>query len=99
PDADSVLDKLDEETAELRAELAGADPARIEDELGDMFFVMVNLARKLGCDGEQALARANAKFERRFRAVEARLAAAGTTPEAAGLAEMEALWQAVKREG
>ena len=50
-------------------------------------------------DGEQALARANAKFERRFRAVEARLAAAGTTPEAAGLAEMEALWQAVKREG
>lgn len=99
PDAMAVLDKLDEETDELRAELDGADPARIEDELGDMFFVMVNLARKLGCDAEQALARANAKFERRFRAVEARLAAEGRTPAEAGLDGMEAAWQAVKREG
>lgn len=96
PDAEAVLDKLAEETAELRAELDTADPDRIEDELGDMFFVMVNLARKLGCESEQALARANAKFERRFRAVEARLAASGRTPAEAGLAEMEALWHDVK---
>ena len=98
PDAQAVLDKLAEETHELRAELAGADPARLEDELGDMLFVMVNLARKLGCDGEAALARANAKFERRFRAVEQRLAAQGLAPAMVDLAAMEAAWQAVKRD-
>jgi ATP diphosphatase len=96
PDAAAVLDKLAEETQELRAELPGADPARVEDELGDMLFVMVNLARKVGCDGEAALARANAKFERRFRAVEQRLAAQGLTPTMADLAAMEAAWRAVK---
>ena len=96
-DADAVLDKLGEETAELRAELHEADPDRIEDEIGDMFFVMVNLARKLGCDAEAALARANAKFERRFRAVEAALAADGRAPRDAGIEAMETLWQAVKR--
>ncbi|MCW8307444.1 nucleoside triphosphate pyrophosphohydrolase [Acidiphilium sp. PA] len=96
PDAAAVLDKLDEEIAELRAELPGSDPERIEDELGDLFFVMVNLARKLGCSGDAALRRANAKFERRFRAVEALLAGTGTTPEQAGLDAMEALWRQVK---
>ncbi|MBW4037174.1 MAG: nucleoside triphosphate pyrophosphohydrolase [Proteobacteria bacterium] len=96
PDAAAVLDKLDEEIAELRAELPGNDPDRIEDELGDLFFVMVNLARKLGCSGDAALRRANAKFERRFRAVEALLASAGTTPEQADLDAMEALWRQVK---
>ena len=98
PDAQAVLDKLAEETHELRAELASADPARLEDELGDMLFVMVNLARKLGCDGEAALSRANAKFERRFRAVEQRLAAQGLAPAMVDLAAMEAAWQAVKRD-
>ncbi|MGC9268948.1 nucleoside triphosphate pyrophosphohydrolase [Acidiphilium sp.] len=96
PDAAAVLDKLDEEITELRAELPGADPDRIEDELGDLFFVMVNLARKLGRTGEAALTRANAKFERRFRGVEQALAAQGRTPEQAGLDEMERLWRAVK---
>jgi ATP diphosphatase len=97
PDAPAVLAKLDEEVAELRAELAGADPARLADELGDMLFVMANLARKLGLDAERCLREANQKFARRFGAVEAALAAAGRTPADASLAEMEALWQAVKR--
>jgi ATP diphosphatase len=98
PDAEHVLDKLDEEVAELRAELAGADPERLEDELGDMLFVLANLARKLKLDPEAALRRANAKFARRFMAVERRLAAEGITPAEAGLARMEAAWQAVKRD-
>ena len=97
PDAERVLDKLDEEVAELRAELADADPDRLEDELGDMLFVLANLARKLKLDPEAALRRANAKFARRFAAVERRLAAEGTTPAEAGLARMETVWQDVKR--
>ncbi len=97
-DAPAVLDKLAEETAELRAELAEADPARLADEMGDMLFVMANLARKLGLDAETCLRQANDKFVRRFRGVERRLAAEGRTPAEAGLGEMEAAWQAVKRE-
>lgn len=65
-----VIDKLDEETAELRAAIASGDRAEIEDELGDAFFVMVNIARKLGMDSETALARACDKFEHRYRAME-----------------------------
>lgn len=96
PDAAAVLDKLDEEVRELRAELAGADRDRLEDELGDMLFVMANLARKLALDPEAALRRANAKFARRFAAVEARLAERGLLPGDVGLVAMEAEWQAVK---
>ena len=96
PTAQAVLDKLDEELAELRAELPAADPDRLEDELGDMLFVMANLARKLGIDPEVALRRANRKFVRRFGTIEARLAAEGRRPEQASLAEMEAHWQAAK---
>jgi ATP diphosphatase len=97
PDAAAVLAKLDEEAAELRAELAAADRARLTDEVGDMLFVLANLARKLELDPEACLRHANLKFARRFAAVEARLAAAGMAPGEATLAEMEALWQAVKR--
>ncbi len=96
PDVEAVLAKLDEETSELRAELASADPARLEDEVGDMLFVLANLARKLGLDPETALRRANRKFTRRFNAVEGLLAAGGETPAEAGLAAMEATWAAVK---
>ncbi len=96
PDAEQVIAKLEEEIAELRAELPGADPARLEDELGDMMFVLANLARKLSLDPEACLRRANAKFERRFGAVEQALAARGETPAEAGLEAMEAAWQAVK---
>ncbi len=96
PDAAAVLDKLEEEAAELRAELPGADPARLADEVGDLLFVLANLARKLDLDPEACLEGANRKFERRFRGVEARLAARGMAPADAGLPAMEAEWQAVK---
>ena len=96
PDAFAVLDKLAEETGELRRELPGADPGRLEDELGDMLFVLANLARKLELDPERALRRASAKFTRRFNAVEHHLAQGGTSPDEAGLERMETLWQAVK---
>ncbi len=96
PDAGAVLDKLEEEAAELRAELAGADRARLQDEMGDLLFVLANLARKLDLDPEDCLRHANRKFARRFAAVETRLAATGRTPAEAGLAAMEAEWQAVK---
>ncbi len=96
PDAEAVLAKLDEETAELRAEIGG-DRARLADEMGDMLFVLANLARKLELDPEACLRQANMKFARRFGAVEASLAAQGKTPGEASLAEMEGLWQAVKR--
>lgn len=97
PDAAAVLDKLDEEVAELRAELPAADPARLADEVGDLLFVVANLARKLGLDPEACLAGANAKFARRFEGIEARLAAQGLAPNDVPLETMEAAWQAVKR--
>jgi nucleoside triphosphate diphosphatase len=96
PDAASVLDKLDEEIAELRAELPDSDPARLADEMGDLLFVMANLARKLDLDPEQCLRQANAKFARRFGHIERELAAQGRTPGEASLDEMEALWRQAK---
>ena len=97
PDAAAVLEKLDEEVAELRAELDAADPVRLADELGDVLFVVANLARKLGLDAERCLREASGKFARRFAAVEATLAAQGRTADDASLDEMEAIWQQVKR--
>jgi ATP diphosphatase len=92
-----VLDKFDEEIAELRAEIAaGAAPDRLEDEIGDLLFNCVNLARKLGLDPESTLRRGNAKFERRFRRMEVLLAERGQTPQHSTLAEMEDLWQQAK---
>jgi ATP diphosphatase len=96
PDAAAVLDKLEEEAAELRAELPIADKARQADEVGDLLFVLANLARKLDLDPEACLAGANAKFERRFGAVEASLARQGKSPADVPLAEMEAAWVAAK---
>lgn len=99
PQTAQVLDKLAEETAELKTEVdAGADPARVMDELGDILFVHANLARHLGVDPEQALAGTNAKFERRFRRIEAWLAESGRTPRDATLAEMDILWNRAKDE-
>ncbi|HXP32101.1 MAG TPA: nucleoside triphosphate pyrophosphohydrolase [Stellaceae bacterium] len=99
PDVAPVFDKIAEEIGELQAELAaGAAPARIEDEVGDLLFAVVNLARRLDADPEQALRGACRKFERRFRRIEERLAARGLTPDAAGLDAMEAEWQAAKAE-
>lgn len=96
PDAPAVLEKLDEEVRELRAELPEAAPDRLADELGDMLFVMANLARKLGLNAETCLAGANAKFTRRFKYIEQELAGDGRTPAEATLAEMETLWKKAK---
>ena len=97
PDAAPVLDKIEEEIGELRAELGGETrPAGIEEELGDLLFACANLARKLEVDPEAALRGANARFERRFRSIEARLGARGLRPEEATLDQLEALWQEAK---
>ncbi len=94
PDARSVLDKITEETREL---VEATDPAEAAEEYGDLMFVMANLARHLDIDPEAALRAANAKFTRRFRFIEAELAAAGRSPEESSLAEMDALWTEAKR--
>ncbi len=96
-DAELVLAKLEEEIAEVRAELPGADPERLADEVGDVLFVAANLARKLGLDPEACLRQANDKFSRRFEEVERRVARDGLTLADAGLEAMEAHWTAVKR--
>ena len=99
PEARPIIAKLAEEIAELEAELApvtdgGSDPEKIEDEMGDVLFAAANLARKLDLDPEAALRRATAKFERRFRALEALAAERGIGRD---LGALEALWQEVKR--
>jgi|HigsolmetaAR204D_1030405.scaffolds.fasta_scaffold13234_1 ATP diphosphatase len=97
-EASQILDKVEEEIDELRHELAADAPERIEDELGDLFFALANLGRRLNVDPEGALRRANAKFERRFRRIESWLAEAGRTPDEASLEEMEELWNRAKSE-
>jgi nucleoside triphosphate diphosphatase len=94
-----ILDKIEEEIAELRRELDAADAARLEDELGDLLFAVTNLSRRLKIDPETALRKAISKFERRFRRVEERLEAAGSSAADAPLDLMEEHWQAAKREG
>ena len=96
PAAEQVLDKIREETAELVAARDSADPAHLTEEFGDLLFVMANLARHLKIDPEEALRLANAKFTRRFRRIEAALAAQGRRPEDSDLAEMDALWNQAK---
>jgi ATP diphosphatase len=97
PDTLSVFAKLDEEIGELRQEIEnGADPARMEDELGDVLFSVANLARHLDIDPEAALRRTNAKFEHRFRHVEDGLRKAGRVLEDATLEEMDRLWEEAK---
>src|SRR2546430_1266063 len=71
---------------------------RLEDELGDLFFVLVNIARYLSLDSESALKKANRKFKRRFQSIEARLSASGRTPEQATMDELESLWQQAKQQ-
>lgn len=91
-----VLDKIREEQDEVVAAVASGDRAAIQDEIGDLFFACVNLARFLDIDSETALRGANQKFERRFRFIEAELAVRGLRPEQVSLDTMEALWQAAK---
>ena len=97
PSLEPVLAKIDEELTELRHEITtGGAPERLEDELGDLFFAVANLARHLDVDAETALRRANAKFEHRFRRIESDLAGQGRNLTDASLDEMETAWQAVK---
>ena len=95
-DQGGVLDKIAEETAELIEARDRGDREHLYEEFGDLMFVMANLARHLKIDPEAALRDANAKFTRRFRAVEAALAAEGRQPEDSDLAEMDTLWDAAK---
>jgi len=99
PDEGPVFDKLHEEIAEVRAEFAaGRDPDRLADEIGDVLFVCVNLARHAEVDVSRALRHANAKFERRFRRMEAIAAQAGDTLAGQSLAAQDALWNRAKLE-
>jgi len=95
-DAAPVLAKIQEELDEVREAVANGQAAQVAEEVGDLLFVMVNLARHLRVDAEDALRQANAKFERRFRYIEDALKAQGRAPQEASLAEMDALWDAAK---
>jgi MazG family protein len=94
--AADVVEKIEEEVAELRRAIASEGRLRTEEEMGDLLFAIANLARKLGIDPESALRKANAKFTRRFEALEARLHARGRSVHQASLEEMEREWEAVK---
>ena len=96
PGPGDVLDKIAEETAELVEARDRLGPDELTEEFGDLMFVMANLARHLKIDPEQALRAANAKFIRRFQAIESALAAQGRRPDESDLAEMDALWDAAK---
>lgn len=95
--AEQVIEKLHEELNELEEARRGASPAELENEIGDLLFVLVNLARFVKVDPEQALRRTNAKFRERFSYIERKLAERGKKPRDASLEEMEALWQEAKR--
>ncbi len=96
PDTTNVIDKIVEEAGELVEARNALSKQEIEEEFGDLLFVVANLARHLDIDPEAALRSANAKFTRRFAAVEDALADKGRSPAQSDLAEMDALWDAVK---
>ena len=100
PDIEGIFEKLQEEVRELREVIsAGQDDTRrerLEDEIGDMLFVIVNIARYLKIDSESALKRANRKFKARVQYMESELAKQGKTLEQTTLNEMETLWQKAK---
>ncbi|HDZ81429.1 MAG TPA: nucleoside triphosphate pyrophosphohydrolase [Roseobacter sp.] len=96
PVVDDVIAKIAEEAAELVEARDTLTPAEVEEEYGDLMFVMANLGRHLGVEPEAALRAANTKFIRRFNGVEARLRDIGKTPQDSDLTEMDALWDAVK---
>ncbi|MGQ3671062.1 nucleoside triphosphate pyrophosphohydrolase [Xanthobacter sp. TB0136] len=97
-DAGAVLDKIREETAEVSEALEAGGVEAIRDEIGDLLFAVVNLARHAGVDPETALRGTNDKFTRRFRYIEKSLGASERTPEQATLEEMEELWQEAKQD-
>jgi ATP diphosphatase len=94
---EDVYAKLSEEEAEVRVAVATADQDKVEDEIGDLLFAGVNLARFLDVDAEQALRRATNKFERRFRTVEQRVAQQSQDMKSMSVSELDEIWNAVKR--
>jgi nucleoside triphosphate diphosphatase len=92
----AVLAKIREEADEIEADMKAGRSVEVHAEIGDLLFAVVNLARHAGADPESVLRAANAKFERRFAAIEAALAAQGKKPDQAPLDEMDALWNAAK---
>jgi nucleoside triphosphate diphosphatase len=97
--ASDVVDKIDEEVAELReeADKPHADAARVEEEMGDLFFALANLARKMGIEPEAALRKANDKFQKRFTALESRVTSEGKQVRDLSLQQLENLWQKLKQ--
>jgi len=105
PDINGLFEKLEEEVQELQRELedvpeskSKAAPGNIEEEVGDLFFVLVNLARHLAVDPESALKKTNRKFRRRFQWMEHQLSLSGRDPKGAPMEELESLWQQAKEE-
>lgn len=99
PDAGGIVEKIEEEFDEVKEELARSDGAaskEVQEEIGDLLFIVVNLARKLGIDPEIALEGTNLKFEQRFKKVESGVKKAGSSLEEATLEEMNRHWQAAK---
>lgn len=97
-EAAPILDKIEEEIAELREALATRRPEKVKDELGDLIFALVNIGRHVGAEPEQALRGTNSKFRRRFRYIETSLERNGEALQTAGLERMEALWQEAKKD-
>jgi nucleoside triphosphate diphosphatase len=97
PNLTDVLAKAEEEIRELKEAAASGNTQHIAEELGDLMFVLANVARWKALDPDMILRQANAKFERRFKIVEDLLRARGKTPEQSNLAEMDALWNEAKR--
>ena len=98
-DARLVMAKIREEIDEIEQELETGQVEAVGGEIGDLLFAVANLARHVGIDPEAATRRTNSKFERRFAFIEAELAERGSSTDAATLAEMDALWDAAKRNG
>jgi len=96
PTVAEVMAKLHEEVGELEAEIAAGDLEKARQEMGDVLFVVANLARTLEVDPEDSLRFTNAKFQRRFRYIERKLAERGKTPDQSDLAEMDTLWDEAK---
>ncbi|MEH6565169.1 MAG: nucleoside triphosphate pyrophosphohydrolase [Halopseudomonas sp.] len=99
PEAAPVVDKIAEELDEVRAALRAGDQAAVAEEMGDLLFCVVNLARHLGVDAEYALREGNNKFERRFRYIEKQLQACGKRVEHTELSALDALWDQAKAQG
>lgn len=95
-EAAPILDKIEEEIGELREALSESRPDKVKDELGDLFFALVNIGRHVGAEPEQALRGTNTKFRNRFSYIERSLQASGETLDGASLERMEELWQAAK---